>query len=71
MIPGNGTMALSVRGVSEIIDKAPFPAGFPVQPDQGLETTASFGPLKGGEFPNSTPFDGPVHRLELTVLPPN
>jgi arylsulfatase A-like enzyme len=71
MIPGNGTMALSVRGVSEIIDRAPFPAGFPVQPDLGLEAAASFGPLKNREFPNSTPFDGPMQRLELTVLSPN
>ena len=71
MIPGNGTLALSVRGVSEIIDKAPFPSGFPVQPNEGLEATASFGPLRSKEFPNSTPFDGPVQRLELTVLPPN
>lgn len=71
MIPGNGTLALSARGVSEIIDKAPFPAGFPVQPSEGLEATASFGPLKNKEFPNSTPFDGPVQRLELTVLPAN
>jgi len=71
MVPGNGTVALSVRGVSEIIDRAPFPAGFPVQPDKGLEATMSFGPLKNKEYPNSTPFDGPVQRLELMVLAPN
>ena len=71
MVAGNGTVALSVRGVSEIIDHAPFPAGFPVQPTAGLEATTSFGPLKNADYPNSTPFDGPVQRLEVMVLAPD
>ena len=70
LIPGNGTMSLAVPGVGEIIDAAPFPGGFPVQPGVGLQAGESFGPLKAKLFPNSTPFDGNVQQLLISVLPP-
>jgi len=70
LIPGNGTMSIAVPGQSEITDVAPFPAGFPIQPSVGLQAGESFGLLKATEFPNSTPFDGHVQQLLLSVLPP-
>ncbi len=69
-VPANGTISLAVTEQAEIIDQAPFPGGFPVQPKQGLKTTESFCPLKAKDYPNSTPFDGAVHRLTVEVLPP-
>jgi hypothetical protein len=70
LIPGNGTMSLAVPGVCEIVDAAPFPGGFPVQLGVGLQAGESFGPLKAKVFPNSTPFDGNVQQLLISVLPP-
>ena len=68
-VPANGTVSLAVTDQSELIDEAPFPGGFPVQPKTGLKATQSFGPLKAKDYPNSTPFDGKVHRLTVEVLP--
>lgn len=70
LVPGDGTMALAVPGVDEIIDATPFPGGFPVQPGVGLQAGESFGPLRAKDFPNSTPFDGNVQQLLISVLPP-
>lgn len=69
LAPGNGTVSMAVPGQGEIIDQTPYPVGFPAQPDGPLRACESFAPLKLKEFPNSTPFDGAVYRLDLTVLP--
>jgi hypothetical protein len=68
LVPGNGTVSLATAEQCEIIDEAPFHGGFPTQPKVGLQTTESFGPLKTRDYPNSTPFDGPVHRLTVMTI---
>lgn len=69
VIGADGTLSLAVPGNSEIAVNAPFRAGFPRQPAQGLVVGQSFGILSAKDFPNSTPFDGVVHRMRLTVFP--
>lgn len=69
-IDSGGLMSLAVPGQSEILSNAPFTGGFPRQPVHGLEVGQSFGILAVKDYPNSTPFDGEVQRLRLTVLPP-
>jgi choline-sulfatase len=66
----DGLMSLAVPGRSEMLANAPYAAGFPEQPKAGLTVGQSFGPLSQKEFPDSTPFDGVVHRLRVTILPP-
>jgi hypothetical protein len=66
----DGLMSLAVPSRSEMLANAPYAAGFPEQPKAGLTVGQSFGPLSLKEFPNSTPFDGAVHRLRVTILPP-
>ncbi len=66
----DGLMSLAVPGRSEMLANAPYAAGFPEQPKAGLGVGQSFGPLSQKDFPNSTPFDGVVHRLRVTILPP-
>ncbi|HYF37610.1 MAG TPA: sulfatase, partial [Prosthecobacter sp.] len=68
-IDAGGLMSLAVPGESEILGPAPFPSGFPRQPNQGLSVGKSFGVLPVKEFPNSTPFDGVIHRLRVTISP--
>ena len=70
MIDGDGLLSLAVPGRAEILLPAPFPGGFPSQPARGLTAGQSFGPLPPAEFPDSTPWDGAVQRLRVTVLPP-
>ena len=67
---GDGLLSLAVPGRSEMLLNAPFQAGFPAQPKSGLAAAQSFGPLKVKDYPNSTPFDGLIHRLHVTLLPP-
>ena len=69
IIGTDGTLSLAVPGASEITGKAPFPDAFPDQPASGLAVGQSFGILSAKEYPNSTPFDGALHRLRLTVFP--
>ncbi|MBL9130961.1 MAG: hypothetical protein JNG86_07170, partial [Verrucomicrobiaceae bacterium] len=61
---------IAVPGKSEMQDIAPFPGGFPAEPTTGIAAGQSFGPLKAKTFPNSTPFDGKVSRLNVTIMPP-
>jgi hypothetical protein len=68
-VSGGGRIGLSVNGHGELFDQTPFPAGFPTQPVGALRVGESFGPLKVADFPNSTPFDGTMQHLWLTVLP--
>lgn len=70
MIDADGLMSLAVPGRSEILGTAPFANGFRKQPSQGLTAGHSFGPLTVKSYPNSTPWDGAVQRLRITVLPP-
>lgn len=69
LLPGNGTVSVSVPGVGELIDEAPFPGGIPFTVSGPLTVGQSFGPLTNKDYPNSTPWDGPVQRLWLTLLP--
>lgn len=70
MIGTDGTASIAVPGHSEMSIAVPFSPGFPRQPAAGLAAGQSFGILSAKEFPNSTPFDGRVHRARLTVFPP-
>jgi arylsulfatase A-like enzyme len=71
LVDGGGALSIAVPGHSEVIGVAPFEAGFPHEPKSGIAVGQSFGILKAANYPNSTPFDGQVHRLNLTVLPPH
>lgn len=70
MIDADGLMSMAVPGRSEVLSATPFANGFPRQPNKGLSAGISFGPLSPKDFPNSTPWDGPIQRLRVTVLPP-
>lgn len=52
-----------------MLANGPWVAGFPEEPAGGLAAGQSFGPLSVKDYPDSTPFDGRVHRLRLTLLP--
>jgi hypothetical protein len=71
LVDGGGALSIAVPGHSEVIGVAPFEAGFPHEPKSGIAVGQSFGILKAANYPNSTPFDGQVHRLNLTVLSPH
>ncbi len=70
MIDADGLMSLSVPGRSEVLGMTPFTHGFPRQPGKGLAAGLSFGPLSTLAYPSSTPWDGAVKRLRVTILPP-
>ncbi|MCW0217305.1 MAG: sulfatase [Prosthecobacter sp.] len=70
MIDADGLMSMAVPGRSEVLSLTPFSNGFPRQPNQGLAVGQSFGPLSVKSFPNSTPWDGPVQRLRVSIMPP-
>ncbi len=70
MIDLGGVISIAVPGHSEVLGVAPFDKGFPQEPKAGIAAGQSFGMLKAASYPNSTPFDGVVHRLNLTILPP-
>ncbi|MBL9132955.1 MAG: sulfatase, partial [Verrucomicrobiaceae bacterium] len=70
LISNSGFISIAVPGKSEMLDIAPFPGGFPAEPTTGIAAGQSFGPLKAKTFPNSTPFDGKVSRLNVTIMPP-
>ncbi|MEN3941850.1 sulfatase [Prosthecobacter sp. SYSU 5D2] len=70
MIDADGLMSLAVPGRSEVLGPTPFPHGFPTQPKQGLSAGQSFGPLGAKAYPNSTPWDGSIQRLRVTITPP-
>ena len=65
-----GLLSLAIPGRSEMLLNTAFAKGFPGQPKAGLAVGQSFGPLSVKEYPNSTPFDGAVQRLRVTILPP-
>lgn len=69
LIDGEGVMSLAIPGRGEILSETPFPLGFPAKPNAGLRTTQSFGILNNKDYPNSTPFDGAIQRLRLTIMP--
>lgn len=69
VVPGNGTVSMSVPSVGELNDKAAFPGGIPFNPAGPLTVAQSFGPLSAKDYPGSTPFDGPIQRLWFTILP--
>lgn len=66
----DGLLSLAVPGRSEVLGTAPYANGFSSEPKSGLVVGQSFGLLKAKDYPNSTPFDGVVHRLRITILPP-
>ncbi len=70
-IDTGGVITLAVPGHSEVLGVAPFEQGFPQEAKSGLAAGQSFGILKAAKYPNSTPFDGVVYRLNLTILPPH
>ena len=70
-IDTGGVITLAVPGHSEVLGVAPFEQGFPQEPKAGIAAGQSFGILKLAQYPNSTPFDGVVYRLKLTILPPH
>ncbi|MFO1482008.1 MAG: sulfatase [Verrucomicrobiaceae bacterium] len=70
-IDSGGALSIAVPGHSEVIGVAPFDRGFPHEPKSGIAAGQSFGILKVAQYPNSTPFDGQVYRLSLTILPPH
>jgi len=70
-IDTGGVITLAVPGHSEVLGVAPFEQGFPKEPLSGIAAGQSFGILKAAQYPNSTPFDGVVYRLNLTILPPH
>lgn len=67
----DGTLSLSATGEGEITAAAPFTGGFPIQPDAGLKVGQSFGILDARDYPDSTPFDGVMHRIRLSVFAPS
>ncbi|MFZ2278231.1 MAG: sulfatase, partial [Prosthecobacter sp.] len=70
-IDTGGVITLAVPGHSEMLGVAPFEQGFPQEPKAGIAAGQSFGILKLAQHPDSTPFDGVVYRLKLTILPPH
>lgn len=71
LISNSGFMSIAVPGKSEILDLTPFPGGFPAEPKVGLVAGQSFGILNAKDYPNSTPFDGKMTRINVTIMPPN
>jgi len=71
IIGTDGTLSLSASDEGEITITAPFSGGFPKQPAEGLRVGASFGILNAQDYPDSTPFDGAMHRVRLSVFPQN
>jgi hypothetical protein len=66
----DGTLAFSATGLKEEVrGYAPMEGGFPRRPNQGLQVAQSFGVLDREHFPNSTPFDGAIEHLRITLLP--
>jgi arylsulfatase A-like enzyme len=65
----DGLLSIAVPGQSEMLSNSPLVGGFPAQPSGALKVGVSFGPLSRQDYPNSTPFEGGVHRLRLTLLP--
>lgn len=65
----DGLLSIAVPGRSEMLATGPLTGGFSAEPSAGLAVGQSFGPLSVKDYPNSTPFDGQVHRLRLTLLP--
>ena len=70
-IDTGGVITLAAPGHSEVLGVASFTQGFPQEPKAGIFAGQSFGILKASKYPNSTPFDGQVYRLNLTILPPH
>ena len=70
-IDTGGVITLAVPGHSEVLGVAPFEQGFPQEAKAGVAAGQSFGILGLAKYPNSTPVDGMVYRLKLTILPPH
>jgi len=49
---------------------AAFDSGFSPDPQAGLVVGQSFGVLSAKDYPNKRPFEGLVHYLRITLLPP-
>jgi arylsulfatase A-like enzyme len=69
LIDADGLVSIAVPERSEMLGEAPFEGGFPGALKGGLSAGCSFGALNARTHPNSTPFDGKIHRLRLTFLP--
>jgi arylsulfatase A-like enzyme len=69
VLSGNGTVSMHANGGGELNDRTRFLGGIPFSVSGPLTAGQSFGPLNAKDFPNSTPFDGAVRRLWLTILP--
>ena len=66
----DGSLAFSATGLKdEVRGYAPMEGGFPRHPEVGLSVGTGSGPLPPAQFPNSSPFDGVIHHLRLTLLP--
>jgi hypothetical protein len=71
LISNSGFMSIAVPSKSEVLDLTPFPGGFATEPAKGISAGQSFGPLSAKDYPNSTPFDGNIRRLNITLMPPS
>ena len=70
IIGPDGTLSMSMTNGGEISGSAPFDQVFTEQPKAGLSVAESFGILSANEYPNSTPLDGTLQRLRLTLFLP-
>jgi arylsulfatase A-like enzyme len=69
VIGTDGSLSMAMVGGGEISGDAPFAQTFQTEAKGRLAAAESFGPLSVQSYPNSTPFDGAIHRLRLTVFP--
>ena len=69
VIGTDGSLSLAVNGSGEISGDAPFAHSFQSDARGPLAAAHSFGPLTTAAYPNSTPFDGQIYRLRLTLFP--
>lgn len=68
LMDGDGLLSISVPGVSEMLEEAPFAGGFPASLTGRLSAGSPFGVLPVKDYPDSTPFDGVIERLRLTFI---
>ncbi len=69
VIGTDGSLSMALTGGGEISGDAPFTQSFQTEAKGRLAAAQSFGPLTAKSYPNSTPFDGTIYRLLLTVFP--
>lgn len=69
LIDGAGVMSIAVPSGSEMMDEAPFAEGFPEALEGELVVAQGTGVLSPAQFPNSTPFDGELLRMQVSFMP--